>query len=65
MPAFLFVPVKSLYYQGPVGVVVVALALAGVPWTKWARFMVPLQLLFLAAGFASLAVAVAIGWGPF
>jgi len=44
---------------------IVALALAGVPWTRWARFMVPLQLLFLAAGFASLAVAVAIGWGPF
>jgi uncharacterized ion transporter superfamily protein YfcC len=40
-------------------------ALAGVPWTRWARFMIPLQLLFLAAGFASLAVAVAIGWGPF
>jgi uncharacterized ion transporter superfamily protein YfcC len=44
---------------------IVALALAGVPWTRWARFMVPLQLLFLAAGCASLAVAVAIGWGPF
>jgi uncharacterized ion transporter superfamily protein YfcC len=44
---------------------IVALALAGVPWTRWARFMVPLQLLFLVAGFASLAVAVAIGWGPF
>jgi uncharacterized ion transporter superfamily protein YfcC len=44
---------------------IVALALAGVPWTRWARFMVPLQLLFLAAGFASLAVAVAIGWGPY
>jgi uncharacterized ion transporter superfamily protein YfcC len=44
---------------------IVALALAGVPWTRWARFMVPLQLIFLAAGFASLAAAVAIGWGPF
>jgi uncharacterized ion transporter superfamily protein YfcC len=44
---------------------IVALALAGVPWTRWARFMVPLQLLFLAAGFGSLAAAVAIGWGPF
>jgi uncharacterized ion transporter superfamily protein YfcC len=44
---------------------IVALALAGVPWTRWARFMIPLQLLFILAGFASLAVAVAIGWGPF
>jgi uncharacterized ion transporter superfamily protein YfcC len=44
---------------------IVALALAGVPWTRWARFMVPLQLIFLAAGFATLAAAVAIGWGPF
>jgi uncharacterized ion transporter superfamily protein YfcC len=44
---------------------IVALALAGVPWTRWARFMVPLQLLFLAAGFATLAAAVAIGWGAF
>ena len=44
---------------------IVALALAGVPWTRWVRFMIPLQLLFLAAGFASLTVAVAIGWGPF
>jgi hypothetical protein len=39
--------------------------LAGVPWTKWARFMVPLQLLFPAAGFASLALAAASGRGPF
>ena len=44
---------------------IVALALAGIPWTRWARFMIPLQLLFLAAGFAALAVAVSIGWGPF
>jgi uncharacterized ion transporter superfamily protein YfcC len=44
---------------------IVALALAGVPWTRWARFMIPLQLLFLAAGFACLAVAVAVGWGPY
>jgi hypothetical protein len=33
--------------------------------TRWARFMIPLQLLFIAAGFAALAVAFAIGWGPF
>ena len=44
---------------------IVALALAGVPWTRWARFMVPLQLLFMVAGFVTLAAAVAIGWGPF
>ena len=39
-----------------------ALALAGIPWTRWARFIWPLQLAWLVAGLALLLVAHAIGW---
>ena len=39
-----------------------ALALADVPWTKWARWILPLQLAFLLTGFVILAVAVAVGY---
>ena len=44
---------------------IIAISLAGVSWTKWARFMLPLQLILLLAGFLVLAIAVFIGWGPF
>ncbi len=44
---------------------IVALSLAGISWTKWARFILPLQAMFLLAGFAILTVAVLINWGPF
>ncbi|MFN7942784.1 MAG: AbgT family transporter [Thermoanaerobaculia bacterium] len=47
------------------GYFMAALALVKVPWTKWARFMWPLQLLWLGAGLALLLVAHAIRWGPF
>jgi len=43
---------------------IVAVSLAGITWTKWARFMLPLQVLMLLAGFLALTVAVLIGWGP-
>ncbi len=43
---------------------IVAVSLAGITWTKWARFMLPLQILLLIAGFGVLTIAVAIGWGP-
>jgi uncharacterized ion transporter superfamily protein YfcC len=43
---------------------IVAVSLAGITWTKWARFMLPLQLILLCAGFLVLTVAVLIGWGP-
>ncbi len=39
-----------------------ALALAGIPWTRWARFIWPLQLAWLVAGLALLLLAHAIGW---
>jgi uncharacterized ion transporter superfamily protein YfcC len=47
------------------GYFMAALALAGVSWPRWARFMWPLQLLWLAAGLALLFVAHAFRWGPF
>ncbi len=43
---------------------IVAVSLAGITWTKWARFMLPLQILLLLAGFGVLTIAVLIGWGP-
>ncbi|MBN2223063.1 MAG: YfcC family protein [Deltaproteobacteria bacterium] len=43
---------------------IVAVSLAGITWTKWARFMLPLQLMMLLAGFLLLTIAVLIGWGP-
>ncbi len=44
---------------------IVAISLAGISWTKWARFILPLQVIFLLLGFLVLTIAVLIGWGPF
>lgn len=46
------------------GYFMAALDLAGIPWTRWARFMLPLQLLWLGAGLVLLFVAHAMRWGP-
>jgi len=56
---------SQLEVKLPIRGMLVGFTLAGVPWTRWVRFMAPLQLLFLAAGFACLTMAVAVGWGPF
>lgn len=47
------------------GYFMAALALINVPWTRWARFMFPLQCLWLVAGLILLFIAHAIKWGPF
>jgi uncharacterized ion transporter superfamily protein YfcC len=47
------------------GYFMAALALSGISWPRWARFMWPLQLLWLAAGLALLFVAHAFRWGPY
>lgn len=47
------------------GYFMAGLALIGVPWTRWARFILPLQLMWLVAGLALLLIAHAIRWGPF
>lgn len=44
------------------GYFMAALALARIPFATWARFIVPLQLIWLAAGAALLLIAHAIGW---
>lgn len=52
-----FTPTQGYFMAG--------LALIGVPWTRWARFMAPLQALWLGAGLLLLLVAHALRWGPF
>jgi uncharacterized ion transporter superfamily protein YfcC len=44
------------------GYFMAALALARIPFATWARFILPLQLIWLAAGAALLLIAHAIGW---
>ena len=52
-----FTPTQGYFMAG--------LALIGVSWTRWARFMLPLQLLWLGAGLILLLIAQAMRWGPF
>ncbi len=49
-----FTPTQGYFMAG--------LALIRVPWTRWAAFMWPLQLLWLGAGLVLLLIAHAIGW---
>lgn len=44
------------------GILMATLAIAGVPWTKWIRFVFPLVLIWFAIGAIYLAIAVMIGW---
>ena len=46
------------------GYFMACLALAGVSWTQWVRFIWPLMLIWLTMGITALMVAHAIGWGP-
>ena len=39
------------------------ISLAGVPWTRWARWILPLQLLLFGVGLIALVIAVSIGYG--
>jgi uncharacterized ion transporter superfamily protein YfcC len=52
-----FTPTQGYFMAG--------LALLGVSWTRWARFMAPLQLIWLGLGLVFLAIAHGIRWGPF
>lgn len=47
------------------GFFMAGLALIGVSWPRWARFMAPLQLIWIALGLVFLAIAHAIRYGPF
>lgn len=44
------------------GITVGVLALAKVPWTSWAKWMIPLQLIYLVLALSVLAIACLIGW---
>ncbi len=52
-----FAPTSGYFMAG--------LALINVPWTRWARFMAPLQAIWLGLGLLFLAIAHAVRWGPF
>ena len=39
------------------------IALAGVPWTQWARWVLPLQVVLFVIGLMALFVAVSVGYG--
>ena len=47
------------------GVLMAVLAVGGVPWSKWIRFVYPLVLLWTAVGAIFLAIAVWMDYGPF
>lgn len=47
------------------GYFMAALAIGGVPWKKWVRWMLPLFIIWCILGSAILAFAVAIEYGPF
>jgi uncharacterized ion transporter superfamily protein YfcC len=47
------------------GYFMAGLALIGVRWSDWARFIWPLMLQWLVAGFALLMLAHSVGYGPF
>lgn len=47
------------------GYFMAGLALVKIPWTRWVRFLWPLQALWLAAGLVLLLVAHALRWGPY
>jgi uncharacterized ion transporter superfamily protein YfcC len=44
------------------GITVGVLALAGIPWSTWAKWMIPLQLMFFVLALALLAVSCLISW---
>lgn len=53
----IFTPTQGYFMAG--------LALIGVPWTKWAKFLWPLQVIWLLLGLVFLLIAQAMRWGPF
>lgn len=47
------------------GYFMASLAIAGIEWPKWAKFMLPLFLIWSVVGAIFLIIAQAIQWGPF
>lgn len=46
------------------GILMASLAIAGVPWTKWVRFIWPLVLIWTILGIIFLSIGVWMNWGP-
>jgi uncharacterized ion transporter superfamily protein YfcC len=46
------------------GILMASLAIAGVPWTKWVRFIWPLLLIWTILGIIFLSIGVWMNWGP-
>jgi uncharacterized ion transporter superfamily protein YfcC len=53
----IFTPTQGYFMAG--------LALIGVPWTRWVKFLWPLQVIWLLLGLVFLLIAQAMRWGPF
>lgn len=47
------------------GILMASIAIGGVPWVKWLKFVMPLLLIWMAIGAVALSIAVAINLGPF
>ncbi|MDO6450442.1 Na+/H+ antiporter NhaC family protein [Oceanobacillus profundus] len=47
------------------GILMASIAVAGVSWVKWLRFMLPLLMIWIVIGAIALAIALAINLGPF
>ncbi len=56
--------ISNIFYPTS-GYFMASLALAGVPWEKWAKFMLPLFGIWSVVGAFFLVIAQAIQWGPF
>ncbi|GAA0419130.1 MAG: YfcC family protein [Bacillota bacterium] len=46
------------------GILMANLAIAGVSWVKWIKFVLPLVVIWCVIGIVYLTIAVMIGWGP-
>ncbi len=47
------------------GILMASLAVAGVPWTKWLKFIFPLFIAWVVIAVIMLTIGVMINWGPF
>ncbi|MRG85000.1 YfcC family protein [Salinibacillus xinjiangensis] len=46
------------------GILMANLAIAGIPWTKWIKFALPLVLIWYTIGVIYLTIGVLMNWGP-
>lgn len=47
------------------GILMASIAIGGIPWVKWLKFVLPLLLIWMAIGAVALSLAVMIDLGPF